>query len=92
MNSSHILPGIEWKTNTSSHDLIRLIMHRALAVMIHEPFPDAMQMKTTETFQTTHILTNLKLLQAYRAFGIVNAILLCGFVREHPGWAECWGR
>jgi hypothetical protein len=58
--------------------------------MIHEPLPDAMQMKTTETFQTTHILTNLKLFQANRAFSIVNAIFLCGFVREDTSGAESW--
>ena len=67
------------------------MVNRALAVMIDEPFPDAMQMKTTETFQTPHILTDLEFFQANGAFGIVHAIFLCGFVREDTGGAECGG-
>lgn len=69
-----------------------MMVYRTLSVMIHEPFPDAMQMKTTETFKATHILTNLKLFQANSAFGIVNTIFLGGFVRKDAGSAECWGR
>lgn len=67
------------------------MMHRALAVMIYEPLSDAMQMETTETLQTTHILTDFKFFQANRAFSIVNAILLGSFVWEDTGSAEGWG-
>jgi hypothetical protein len=78
-----------------SHDfenLVCLMVYRTLPIMVHKPLPDTMQMKATETFQTPHILTHLKLFQANRAFSIVNTVLLSGFIWEYSGTAESWGR
>lgn len=60
--------------------------------MIDEPFSDAVQMKTTETLETAHLLTNLEFFQADSALGIVYAIFFSGFVREHAGSTECGSR
>lgn len=53
-----------------------------MAWMGDEPFPDTVQVESTETLQATHVVSYFVVFHANRTLGVVDAVFLAGFVGE----------